>query len=173
MSRAFLKDDTSGDQPIIPPRAALPPGTLNYVTPRGLELLRAERAELEAERAVREANRDNDADRAWQLTILNGRLAVLTERISSAKLVDPGSQPAEEVRFGATVILKTKRGGKPGMVRKFTIVGVDEASVADGRIGFVAPIAKALQGARTGQEVTLMLGPKEEIVEVTEISYDG
>ena len=50
MSRAFLKEDTSGERPVIPPRAALPPGTPNYVTPRGLEKLREELAGMETER---------------------------------------------------------------------------------------------------------------------------
>jgi transcription elongation factor GreB len=52
-------------------------------------------------------------------------------------------------------------------------VGVDEASVAEGKVAFVAPLARAVQGATLGQSVTLRLGPKEEVVEVTSISYDG
>jgi hypothetical protein len=47
MSRALVKEDDSGEAPIIPPRAALPPGTPNYVTPHGLDLLRSELQELE------------------------------------------------------------------------------------------------------------------------------
>ena len=171
MSRAFTKEDDAQQPPIIPPRAALPPGTPNYVTPQGLELLRAELAALEAERAQAEANRDNDADRTRQLSLFNGRLSDLTARIASAKVVDPRQQPAQEARFGATVTLRTVSGGKPGLERKFTLVGVDEASVAEGKVAFVAPIAKAVQGAKLGQRVTLRLGPKEEVVEVAAITY--
>jgi transcription elongation factor GreB len=40
-------------------------------------------------------------------------------------------------------------------------------------VAFVAPIAKAVQGAKLGQKVTLRLGPKEEVVEVTAISYES
>ncbi|WP_317240686.1 GreA/GreB family elongation factor [Hymenobacter sp. 5414T-23] len=58
------------------------------------------------------------------------------------------------------------------MKRQFTIVGVDEASVAEGKVAFVAPIARAVQGAKLGKTVTLRLGPKEEVVEVTNITYD-
>jgi transcription elongation factor GreB len=173
MSRAFLKDDSTGERPIIPPRAALPPDTPNYVTPKGLEKLRAELTELEAERSRTEANRDDAASRTWQLTILNGRLKALNERLVSAKVVDPGSQPADEVRFGATVTLKTISGGKPGTIRKFTIVGVDEANVAEGKIAFVAPIARAVQGAKVGQNVTLKLGRTDEVVEVTGVTYEA
>lgn len=173
MSRAFVKEDDAGEPPIIPPRAALPPGTPNYVTPRGLELLRAEMAALETERGKIEANRDDAAERTRQLSIINGRIGALSERLATAKLVDPAGQPTDEVRFGATVTLKTIRGGKPGTIRRFTIVGVDEASVAEGRIAFVAPIARAVQGARPRQTVTLKLGKTEEEAEVTAISYEA
>lgn len=172
MSRAFLKDETSGERPVIPPRPALPPNTPNYVTPRGLEQLRAELVELEAERSRTEANRDDAASRTRQLTIINGRLSELMSRISSAKVVDIKNQPQDEVRFGATVTLKTISGGKPGTIRKFTIVGVDEASVPEGKIAFIAPIARAVQEAKPGEKITLKLGRTEEIVEVKEIAYN-
>jgi len=171
MSRGFVKEDDSQQPPIIPPRAALPPGTPNYVTPTGLELLRAELTALEAERAQAEANRDNDTDRTHQLSLYNGRIALLAERLGSAKAVDPRTQPPKEVRFGATVTLRTVSGGKAGFERTFTVVGVDEADVAAGKVAFVAPIARAVQGAKLGKTATLRLGPAEEVVEVIEISY--
>lgn len=171
MSRAFTKEDDSLEAPIIPPRPALPPGTANYVTPLGLEQLRLELAALEAERTQVEGNRENEADRTRQLTVLNARLAALNTRISSAKVVDPRGQPAQEVRFGATVVLRTHRGSKPGMERVFTIVGVDEASVVEGKVAFVAPIARAVLGAQLKETVTLRLGPNEEEVQVVGITY--
>jgi transcription elongation factor GreB len=180
MSRGFTKEDDAQTPPIIPPRAALPPDTPNYVTPAGLELLRAELATLEAERARAEADHSNDTDRTHRLSLYNGRLALLLERLGSAKVVDPAGQPAAEVRFGATVTLRTVSGGnqksasaKVGFERKFTIVGVDEADVALGKVAFVAPIARAVQGARLSQQLSLKLGPQEEVVEVAAISYAG
>ena len=171
MSRGFVKEDDAQTPPIIPPRAALPPGTPNYVTPAGLAQLRAELTALESERAQAEANHDNDTDRTHQLSRYNGRIALLTERIGSAKLVDPAGQPAREVRFGATVTLRTVSGGKVGFERRFTIVGVDEANVAQGKVAFVAPVARAVQGTKLGKAVTLHLGPQEEVVVVAAIAY--
>ncbi|OKL39578.1 GreA/GreB family elongation factor [Pontibacter flavimaris] len=171
MSRAFVKEDDAGEPPIIPPRAALPPGTTNYVTPTGLEQLRAELTQLEAERSRAEANREDEANRTRQLTILNARLSALNERLASARVIDPANQQPNEVRFGATVTLKTVKGPKPGMKRTFTIVGVDEADVAAGKVAFVAPIARAVVGAKAGEMVSLKLGKTEELVEVTGISY--
>ena len=171
MSRGFVKEDDAQTPPIIPPRAALPPGTPNYVTPAGLELLRAELTALEAERAQAEANHDNDTDRTHRLSLYNGRIALLAERIASAKVVDPAHQPANEVRFGATVRLRTVSGGKVGAERKFTIVGVDEADIALGKVAFVAPIARAILGVKLQKQASLKLGPQEEVVEVMTISY--
>ena len=98
-------------------------------------------------KAEAEANRDNDTDRTRQLGLLNGQLSQLNGRIASARVVDPRQQPAEEVRFGATVTLRPTAGPKPGGTqrsagstaaeRRFTIVGVEEASVAEGKVAFV------------------------------------
>jgi transcription elongation factor GreB len=173
MSRGFVKEDDAQTPPIVPPRAALQLGTPNYLTPSGLEQLRTELAELEATRPAAEADHTNDTDRTHRLSLLNGRLALLAERLASARIVDPATQPPGEVRFGATVTLRTVRGGRAGFERTFTIVGVDEADITLGKIGFVAPIARAVQGARLGQTVTLQLGPQAEEVEVTAISYAG
>ncbi|MCI1189531.1 GreA/GreB family elongation factor [Hymenobacter sp. DH14] len=171
MSRGFTREDDAQTPPIIPPRAALPPGTPNYVTPHGLELLRTELATLEAERALAEADHSNDTDRTHRLSLYNGRLALLLERLGSARVVEPAGQPAKEVRFGATVTLRTVRGGKLGFERKFTIVGVDEADIALSKVAFVAPIARAVQGAKLKQQVPLKLGPQEEVVEIVAIQY--
>jgi transcription elongation factor GreB len=173
MSRAFVKEDQAGPPPIIPPRAALPPGTSNYVTPQGLQLLRDELSQLEKERSQVEAHYQEEADRSQQLSILNGRLSALTERLASARVVDLVNQPTDQVRFGATVTLLTKQGPQSGTTRQMTIVGVDEANLAEGRVAFVAPIARALLGAKQGQTVTLRTGRGEEVVQVLEIAYEG
>jgi transcription elongation factor GreB len=173
MSRAFTKEDDSLEAPIIPPRASLPSGATNYVTPIGLEQLRSELEELENERTKVEANKEDASERTRQITIIKGKISALRQRIASAKLIDPKEQPNDEVRFGATVTLKTITGDKPNMKRTFTIVGVDEASVKDGKIGFVAPIVRAVIGSKVGDQVKLPMGRKPEVVEVISISYQN
>ena len=171
MSSAFLKNETADAPVVIPARAPLPPGVPNYVTPRGLTLLRNELVELETEHAHLQASEVTDEnERSRQMALLNGRIANLNQRISSAKVVD--SHPQEEVRFGATVVLKTKAGKSPGAERRFTIVGVDEADASRGLIAFTAPIARAIQGKRVGDAVPLRTLQGEEIMEITAIRYE-
>ncbi len=166
MSRAFTKEESSGGPVLIPPRAPLPAGATNYVTPRGLALLHAERDDLEAERAALDALADED-ERKRALAVNTGRLADLNTRIASARVVrhDP---PPDEVRFGATVTLAAEGGDE----RRFTIVGVDEAAAAPDRIAFLAPVARAVTGRRVGDAVTLHTPRGDEALTVTAIRYE-
>ena len=96
--------------------AARPPagGVQNYVTPRGLRLLRAELAALELERHGLEAERADEAEYRRRLAIVAGRTSHLAARLASAVLVDPHRQPHDQVRFGASVTLRTVDGQRAG-----------------------------------------------------------
>lgn len=172
MSSAFLKNETADAPVVIPARAPLPPGTTNYVTPRGLNLLRHERTELEAEHARIQTNSTEENERMRQLALLNGQLGNLSQRIASARVIDPRNQPHDEVRFGATVALRTLTGKAKGTERRFTIVGVDEADATHGRIAFTAPIARTMQGKRVGETVTLQIMKGEDVMAITAIAYE-
>jgi transcription elongation factor GreB len=165
VSKAFTKDD-SDVEPIVPPRAPLPRGVVNYVTPRGLGLLRDELRRLDLERARAEASAD-DVDRVRLMTILHTRIRELEERIASAHLVDPRTQPHDEVRFGARVTVRAEDGPE----RTYTIVGVDEADAAHGCIAFVAPLARALLGKRMGDAAMLRSPRGNEELEIVAIDY--
>jgi transcription elongation factor GreB len=139
------------------------------VTPRGLALLRDELAALERER-TRVASAPSDAaERERRLAINTGRIAELARRIASATLVDPTRQPHDSVRFGATVTLRDD-GGAPS---RYTIVGVDEAAPAEGRIAFLAPLARALTGLTVGDTATLETASGTRELTVEAISYEG
>lgn len=172
MSSAFLKNETADAPVVIPARAPLPPGATNYVTLRGLALLRDELMELEAEHARVQTNTTEENERMRQLALLNGQIGNLNQRIASARVVDPQHQPHDEVRFGATVTLRARSGKKPDEERRFTIVGVDEADASHGRIAFTAPIARAMQGKRVGETVTLRTVRGEDVMEITAMAYE-
>lgn len=166
MSRGFVKEDDQEEAPFIPPRAALPAGVANHVTPRGLELLHAERAALEAERAnVTGSDQDQRRARAE----IDGRLALLNERIATARVVEPPPGRAKAVRFGSTVTFTYVDGPMAGSTHRFTLVGVDEADVKQGLIAFTAPIARALMGLRKGRTTTFQLGAHQMKLRVEEV----
>ncbi|HVY26004.1 MAG TPA: GreA/GreB family elongation factor [Polyangiaceae bacterium] len=161
MSRAFVKEDTS-EPPLVVPRAPLPEGTPNYVTRRGLALLRDERAVLEAARPDPEA-----PGGAAALSAHHARLSALEARINSAQVLDAATLPHDEVRFSALVSLR----GEAGAERRYRIVGVDEADARSGRIAFTAPLAVALAGKRVGDVVSLRQPGGEVELEIVGIDY--
>ena len=161
MSKAFTKEDGGDDPVVVPARAPLPAGAINYVTARGLARLRAERDRLEASRASLDP-----ADRARSVAI-EARLAELDGRLASATLVDPATLPHDEIRFGATATVRNEEGS----VRRYRIVGVDEADVAEGLVAFVAPLARALLGKRVGDSAMVRSPRGEEELEIVAIDY--
>lgn len=168
MSRGFVKEDDQEEAPFVPQRAPLPDGVPNHVTPRGMRLLLAERARLEDERAHTQGGED---ERRREKAAIDGRLALLNARIVTARPVEPGKDPPTEVRFGTTVRVVHRSGPQQGLERSFTITGVDEASVAEHRFAFTAPIARALTGRRAGERVTVMLGAAQQELEVLAIHW--
>jgi transcription elongation factor GreB len=162
MSKAFTKEDSAADDVIVAPRAPLPPGVPNYVTPRGLGLLRAERQALESARAaLREA-----PDGAAKLAALAGRLAELDQRLASCECVEPALEPPACVRFGCHVTLLDAAGRE----QRYQIVGVDEADPGAGKIAFLSPLARALLGAEVGDSVRVKKPGGTEVLELLAIS---
>jgi len=164
MSRGFVREEDQEEAPLIPPRAALPLGVTNYVTQYGKEKLLEEKSELEQKRAAIDL-KDDQAKRREQ-AVIDGKLALLNERINSARVINLSNQPQDEVRFGSYVEFKLN-----GKLQSFQIVGVDEANVKEKKISFTAPIAKALMGAKKGSEINFQLGSETKTIQVLDINY--
>jgi len=169
MSRGFVKESDQEEAPFIPPRAALPEGTTNYVTPRGLTQLSTERDELEAQRATLLAQESDQARR--ELTVVKAKLAQLEPRLASAQVLTPADVDNDEVRFGASITYALQTGPRAGKPITVTIVGVDEANVRDRRISFLSPIAQAVTGKRVGDTVNLNLGADDQQLKLLAITY--
>lgn len=167
MSRAFVKEDAPEAPLVIPPRAPLPAGVPNYVTPAGLAALRAERVALEDERARLDAGDPSDAVRQRERALVAGRLRDLAARLATAREVDPSSVNQEEVRFGAVVTFRSPDGTE----RSLQIVGVDEAAADAGKVAFTSPIARATTGKRAGDPVTLQTPRGDETLEILAVDY--
>ena len=160
MSKAFTKEDSAPDVVVVLARAPLPAGVPNYVTSRGLELLRAERRALELARAALEGL--EGIGQAPALTAWAARVFELEQRLSSAQLVAASGNGGKVVRFGSKVTVMDPEGRS----RQYEIVGVDEADPASGRIAFLSPLAKALLGASLGDRVVFETPGKIQELEV-------
>ena len=116
-------------------------------------------------------DRSENADYLYgkrRLREIDRRLAHLARVMKAAKVVDPAAQPdREQIRFGATIQLADEDDAR----RTLTIVGDDEADASAGRIAWSSPIARALVGARVGEERTVRLPSAEKSYEVIAIRY--
>jgi len=152
-----------------------------YITPQGLARIRAEYDQLfGVERpkivetvswAASLGDRSENADYIYgkrRLREIDRRLGYLAKIMKEAKVVDPAKQEArDQVRFGATVELADEDDNR----RTLTLVGNDEADASTGLIGWSAPIARALVGAKVGDERVVWLPSGEKSYEVMSIRY--
>ena len=152
-----------------------------FITPEGFARIRSEYDALfSTERpklvetiawAAANGDRSENGDYIYgrkKLREIDRRLSYLSRIMKAAKVVDPADQPSrDQVRFGATVELADEDDNR----RALTIVGDDEADASGGRIGWSAPLARALIGARVGDERTVRLPAGEKSYEILRIDY--
>ena len=152
-----------------------------FITPQGFATLRAEYETLfGVERpkivetvswAASLGDRSENADYLYgkkRLREIDRRLSYLSKIMKTAKVVDPAKQEQRDtVRFGATVELADEDDAR----RILTLVGEDEADATAGRISWAAPIARALVGAKVGDERVVRLPAGEKSYEIMSIRY--
>lgn len=166
MSRGFVKEDDQEEVPMVPQRAYLPDGVPNFVTRNGMEQLLAEKEALIREKEA--VGSSNENEKRIALNFINAKLQLLNNRIADARVVDLTEQPQNEIRFGATVTLRTEVSGK---TQVFQITGVDEANIARGRISFISPLAKAMINKKVGDTIALKRDREEIIYVIMDITY--
>ena len=99
---------------------------------------------------------------------IDRELAHLAKRLKAAKVVDPAQAPDKtRAWFGATVTIADDDDER----RTLTLVGDDEQDASAGRVGWSAPIARALRGAAVGDLRTVRLPAGEKEWEVLAIDY--
>lgn len=164
MSRAFINEDQQVDTPFVPPRADLPKGVTNYVTPKGLEALLKEKEELLAR--LKELNEGEEHGKMTAIKIIHIKLEMLENRILTANIIEHEDQDMSEVRFGSKVLLQIGRGNK---TRKLQIVGVDEADLKKGKIAFTSPLAKEMINKKVGEKIVLKLQHGQSVFKILDI----
>lgn len=157
------------------------PAPENPITPAGLAALKArydhllgtERPEIVAvvSWAAGNGDRSENGDYLYgrkRMREIDRELAHLARRMKAAKVIDPAQQPDRtRVWFGGTVTIADEDDHQ----RTVTLVGDDEQDPSRDRIGWSAPIARALRGAAVGDLRTVRLPAGEKEWEVLAISY--
>jgi transcription elongation factor GreB len=166
MSRGFVKEDDQEEEPIVPQRAYLPEGVTNYVTPFGMNQLLDEKQMLENEK--NNLNNASENEKRIEINYINAKLQLLNNRIAEAKIVNLNEHQQNEIRFGATITIKTEA---TKYIQTFQIVGVDEADISKGKVSFISPIARVLINKKIGDKVILKQAGKDIVFEIIDISY--
>jgi len=153
----------------------------NYITPAGYAALKAEYDQLFGQErpklvdtiswAAGNGDRSENGDYIYgrkRLREIDRRLGFLARRMKAAKVVDPTRQEDRSgVFFGACVTIADEDDNH----RTLTLVGDDEADAAKGLVGWNAPLARALRGARIGDLRRVVLPAGEREFEVMAITY--
>jgi transcription elongation factor GreB len=99
---------------------------------------------------------------------IDRELAFLARRMKALRVVEPAEQTdRSKVFFGATVELADEEDER----LVITLVGDDEQDASTGRIGWSAPLARALRGAAVGDLRTVRLPSGEREWEIMAVSY--
>ena len=180
MSKAFVKESDDLEDEIQPEGGDEARAAKNYISPAGYRRLRDEFSELwEVERpklvetiawAASNGDRSENGDYIYgkrRLREVDRRIRYLSKRIEIAEVVDNAGQDHGRVFFGATVTY-AEPSGKP---RTITIVGIDEADPARGRISWISPVAKALLKGREGDTVSVRTPGGIDEIEIIDIHY--
>ncbi len=166
MSRAFVKESdddlTAGELPERPV-----PAHANYVTPLGMEQLRARVRELAERHEQLKALSQDDSEAKRKLREVERDQRYFNAQLERAEIVDSAGHPPGEVRFGATVKVEEA----DGRVETFHIVGDDEADVAVGKISWGSPLARSLIGAKVGETVKWQRPAGDIEVEIVAVEY--
>ena len=153
----------------------------NYITPAGFAAMRARYETLFGDErpklveviswAAGNGDRSENGDYIYgrtRLREIDRRLGWLSKRMKAAKVIDPCAQEdRSRIWFGATVTLADENDSQ----RTLTLVGDDEAEAGVGRIGWNAPMARALRGAAVGDVRRVVLPAGEREYEVVGILY--
>ncbi len=166
MSRAFVKEDDAGapEEQVDLPISTHP----NFVTLAGLQMLKDKAKEYEDERARLKGHEDELAAQA-HLPRVEQEIRYWEERLRTAIPVDLAKQPRDKVAFGAVVTVENEDGKK----HDYQIVGEDEAEPQNGKVSYVSPLARALDGAAVGDAIVWKRPAGDQELEVVAIKYEG
>ena len=112
-------------------------------------------------------NADYDAAKEQQAHI-EGRIAMLKDRLANAEIIDVSQIKSDTITFGAHVTLFS---GDSDKKITYQIVGEDEADAKQGKLSIQAPLAKRLIGCKKGDVFELHTPKGEREYEVVDFYF--
>ena len=97
---------------------------------------------------------------------LDAKKRELEYKLSHAQIIDVSKLTNEKVVFGSTVTLADTESGA---VKKYTLVGQEEADIKKGKISVQSPVGKALIGHKVGDIVAIKAPARTVEYEIQEI----
>ena len=135
-----------------------------FLTPEGLEKLKAELEHLETVRRPEIAEQIHRAkelggtvdnaeydDAKNEQAFVEGRILTLENMIKNAAIIEEEKSPSKFIKLGSKVALNDP----DGVEERYTIVGSAEASPGEGRISNESPVGGALLGRKVGDVVVV------------------
>ncbi|MCS5709745.1 transcription elongation factor GreB [Candidatus Berkiella cookevillensis] len=161
--------------------AGVPINSKTYMTPVGYSILKSELNDLvQKERptvvetvswAASNGDRSENGDYIYgkkRLREIDRRIRYLSKRLENAQIVNSDLQKEQKkIFFGATVTYKQQ----DGITKTITIVGIDEADMANNKISYISPVAKALMKSEVGDIVEVNTPQGHYTLEIIEINY--
>lgn len=133
-----------------------------FITPEGLEKLKAELEHLETVRRPQIAEQIHKAkelggtvdnaeydDAKNEQAFVEGRILTLENMIKNAALIEEEKAPSKYIKLGSKVTVVNQDGED----EHYVIVGSAEASPGEGRISNESPVGSALMGKKVNEKV--------------------
>lgn len=151
------------------------------ITPEGLERLKSELAQLKnverhkISKEIGAARELGDLSENFEYHaakdrqgLVEAKIRDLEDKLSRAQVIDPKKLTGDRVVFGATVLLTDVDSGEE---KTYQIVGEYEGNLELGRISVTSPVARALIGKETGDEVKVPGKGGPRLVEISNVEF--
>ena len=150
---------------------------LFHLTKQGVDELKAELADLTAQRSViadriKTAREFGDLGENMEYTAARqdqerneNRIAEIEHILKNVQVITAPKSDSKVV-LGSTVKLKTE----DGKTKEFQVVGTVEADPLNGKISDESPIGKALMGQKVGDEVEIKTPVETAVYKIADIS---
>ncbi|MBN1851623.1 MAG: transcription elongation factor GreA [Pirellulales bacterium] len=103
------------------------------------------------------------------LCLLQAKANVIRDKLARGTIIDVNTLPKDEIRFGATVVVKDLDFDD---TEEFTLVGAGEEDYDAGRINVTSPLAQGLLGKKKGAIVEIDVPAGTNRFEILDVRFD-